>query len=87
MNAFISIMIYKTPCRDFSFINGHQLATYGTISFRLHTKLKSKKKKEKEKDITMSFKMRNEFKVLLGNHYQKKDNTRSAQSTKTEMLS
>lgn len=35
----------------------------------------------------MSFKMRNEFKVLLGNHYQKKDNTSSAQSTKTEMLS
>lgn len=49
--------------------------------------LNSSQKKKKGRAITLRFKMRKEFKVLLGNHYKKKDNTRSSQRTKMEMLS
>lgn len=75
------IRTYKIPCCDSTFISGYQLATDGT-SFRLYTKMQAKKK-----NVTLRFNMSKEFKVLLGNHYFKKCNTRSTHRTKTEMPS
>lgn len=72
-------MMYKTPCHDFTFTSGFQLATYSTVSFRLYTKTQAKEKYYPE--------INNEFEELFGNHYFERYNTWSAERTKIEMPS